>query len=59
MEFALGNKLFEKGCVTIDGRMDEPVWQEVETFTGFKALEANPSPNAGPVGHLYQNQTVC
>lgn len=24
--------------------------------TAFKALEANPSPNAGPAGHLYQNR---
>ena len=40
MEFALGNKLFEKGCVTVDGRMDEPVWAEAEEFTGFRRPEA-------------------
>ena len=38
MEFQLDNKLFEKGCVTVDGRRDEPVWQEAKAFTGFTLL---------------------
>ena len=40
MEFNLGNKLYKKGCVTIDGRMDEPVWAEAEEFAGFRRPEA-------------------
>ncbi len=50
MEFTLGNKIFERGCVTVDGRMDEPVWQEAQAFTNFKALEANG-------GHIVEQQT--
>ncbi len=30
------NKLFEKDCITLDGRMDEPVWESVKTYTDFK-----------------------
>ena len=40
MEFTLGKKIFEAGCVAIDGRMDEPVWAEAEEFTGFRRPEA-------------------
>ena len=32
------NKLYNKDCITLDGRMDEPVWESVEAHTGFKAL---------------------
>ena len=30
------NKLFGKDCITLDGRMDEPVWDAVETYTDFR-----------------------
>ncbi len=39
MEFALGKKLYTKGCITLDGRMDEPVWDEAQEFTGFRSLK--------------------
>ena len=28
-------KLFKGGCITIDGRMDEPIWDSVEAHGGF------------------------
>ena len=31
-------KLFSKDCITLDGRMDEPVWENVEEHTGFRML---------------------
>ena len=29
-------KLFDKNCITLDGCMDEPVWDAVKTYTDFK-----------------------
>ena len=29
-------KLYDKNCITLDGRMDEPVWEELEAHTGFR-----------------------
>ena len=29
------NKFFEKGCVTIDGRLDDPIWESVEAQGSF------------------------
>lgn len=29
-------KLFSKDCITLDGRMDEPVWDSVKTYTDFR-----------------------
>jgi len=31
-------KLFDKNCITLDGRMDEPVWETVPAYTGFSKL---------------------
>ena len=31
-------KLFDKNLITLDGKMDEAVWEQVETHTGFKRL---------------------
>ena len=31
-------KLYNKDCITLDGRMDEQVWESVEAYTGFKGL---------------------
>lgn len=31
-------KLFDKNCITLDGRMDEPVWESVPVYTGFSRL---------------------
>ena len=43
MKFELGNRLYEKNCITIDGRLDEPEWQTATEFTDFldyiKSLE--------------------
>lgn len=32
------NKLFAHDCITLDGRMDEAVWDQVPAHTGFKIL---------------------
>jgi len=32
-------KLYEKNCITIDGKLDEPVWESVQAHSGFKALK--------------------
>ena len=32
------SKFFPKDCITLDGRMDEPVWASVQEHTGFKRL---------------------
>lgn len=32
----MGNKIYSKDCITLDGRMDEPVWEELEAHTGFR-----------------------
>ena len=29
-------KLFDKSCITQDGRTDEPVWNEVKEYTDFR-----------------------
>ena len=29
-------KLYNKDIITLDGRMDEPVWNEVKEYTDFK-----------------------
>ena len=34
-------KLFDKTCITLDGRMDEPVWDEVKEYTDFKKKKVN------------------
>ena len=34
----MDNKIFDKDCITLDGRMDEPVWDTVPEFTGFSRL---------------------
>ena len=31
-------KIFDKNCITLDGRMDEPVWETVPSYTGFSKL---------------------
>ena len=43
-------KLFDKNLITLDGRMDEPVWQEVKEHTNFKHKIING-------GHRAQVQT--
>ena len=34
-------KLFDNTCITLDGRMDEPVWDEVKEYTDFKKKKVN------------------
>ena len=29
-------KLFDSNCITLDGKMDEPVWNEVAEYTDFR-----------------------
>ena len=31
----MSNKIFRDNCITLDGRMDEAVWNEVPAYTGF------------------------
>jgi len=33
-------KFYSKDCITLDGRMDEPVWETAEEYTGFRRLSA-------------------
>ncbi len=33
------NKLYPVDCITLDGRMDEPVWNQVEEYTGFRKVD--------------------
>ena len=37
-------KLFDKDCITLDGRMDEPIWETVEAHTGFCKLAGDGTP---------------
>ena len=32
-------KLYEKNCINVDGRLDEPVWESAQAYTGFKTLK--------------------
>jgi len=32
-------KLYEKNCITVDGRLDEAVWETAQEHTGFKTLK--------------------
>ena len=32
------NKIFDKNCITLDGRMDEPAWESATAYTGFTRL---------------------
>jgi len=34
-------KLYDKNCITIDGKLDEAVWQTAEAHTGFKKLKSH------------------
>lgn len=33
-------KLYDKNCITVDGKLDEAVWKTAEAHTGFKKLQA-------------------
>lgn len=33
-------KLYDKNCITLDGRLDEAIWETAEAYTGFKKLKA-------------------
>lgn len=32
-------KLYDKNCITLDGRLDEAVWATAQEYTGFKKLQ--------------------
>ncbi len=32
----MGTKLYDKNCITLDGRMNEPVWEQAKEYTDFK-----------------------
>ncbi len=36
-------KLFDKNCITLDGRMDEPAWDSVRTYTDFRTFASKGS----------------
>ena len=33
-------KLYDKNCITIDGKLDEAVWESAKVFSGFKNLKS-------------------
>lgn len=33
-------KLYDKNCITLDGRMDEAVWEDAKVYTDFKVSKA-------------------
>ena len=35
------NKLFDSNCITLDGKMDEAVWNEVETHGDFRYFQSH------------------
>ena len=37
----MATKLYDKNCITLDGRLDEEVWQTAEAYTGFKRLKSH------------------
>lgn len=37
----MDTKLFDKNCITLDGCMDEPVWNEVKEYTDFQKKKVN------------------
>lgn len=32
------NKVYNKDCITLDGRLDEPAWESAKAYTGFQRL---------------------
>lgn len=47
----MSKKLFPDDCITLDGRMDEAVWNEVPEYTGFRKMK-----QFG--GELVKDQTI-
>ena len=45
-------KLYDKNCITLDGKLDEAVWQTVEAHTGFKRLKDSGG-DAAPVDTFF------
>ena len=33
-------KLYEKNCITIDGKLDEPAWESAKVYSGFQKLRS-------------------
>ena len=33
-------KLYEKNCVTVDGKLDEAVWESAKVYSGFKNFKS-------------------
>ena len=43
-------KLYNQDCITLDGRLDEPIWNEVKEYSGFKGFQGSggkPAPVEG------------
>ncbi len=36
-------KLYDKNCITVDGKLDEAVWEDAKDYTGFKTLQCRGS----------------
>ncbi|MBQ3491729.1 MAG: hypothetical protein IJA74_04170, partial [Oscillospiraceae bacterium] len=47
----MDKKIFPDNCIVLDGRMDEPVWNEVPEGTGFRTMKQYG-------GELVKNQTI-
>ena len=50
-ENAMEKALDPKDCITLDGRMDEPVWEQVKEYSDFKYSKISS-------GQLAQVQTL-
>jgi len=46
-------KLYDKNCITVDGRLDEAVWATAEAYTGFKKLESRGATPAAAQATFY------
>lgn len=40
-ELYCSKKIYKAGCITLDGRMDEAVWDEVPTYSDFTLLQSH------------------
>lgn len=46
-------KLYDKNCITLDGKLDEAVWQNAESYSGFKKLKSQGG-DAAPVDAIFR-----
>ena len=47
-------KFYKGGCITIDGRMDEPEWASAQEHTGFRQAKAHGFGRPSPVATSFK-----